>query len=157
MDFRRGFFRVWIVLAILWVGASTAYLWRPMFGGGEPSFEHWYTFDWAEKARQLGPLDEEFQQFASLNKPLPPGIVWTTLRSKDLAYHLMHAEGIDPADLAASVAVVQADLDELQAEDDRARREALPFMIGVIVLPPLLLLCLGSLFGWIAAGFRRAA
>lgn len=157
MAWSKGFFRIWIVLTILWLVGAGVMLWRPMVGGGAPMFEHWYKFSWEEKAVQLGPLDPEFQNHVSLHQPLPPGIKWTTLRSNDFAYHLMHAEKIAPADLDASLAVVQADLDELQADADRSRRANMPFFGSIFVLPPLLLLGIGALIGWIARGFRKPA
>lgn len=157
MSWSRGFFRIWIVLTILWLVGAGLFLWRPMFGGGAPMFEHWYRFSWEEKAVQLGPLDKEFQDYVSLGQPLPPGIGWTTLRSSDFAYHLMHADGIAPADLAGSLAVVQADLDELQKSQDEARRQSMPLFAAILLGPPLLLLGLGWIIGWIARAFRRPA
>jgi hypothetical protein len=146
VSWSRGFFRIWIVLSILWVIGMGSYLWAPIFGG-KVMFEHWYRFDWTEGAVQMLPD----------RQPLPAGVKWTTLTTRDLAYHLRHAEGIAPADLERALAVMKADLDELQADSDRARREMMPFYMGLIVVPPLLLLALGWLLGWIAAGFRRAA
>ena len=156
MAWSRGLFRIWIVLSILWLVAAGALLWKPVFGGGTPLFEEWYRFSWEEKAVQLGPLDKEFQDYVSLGQPLPAGIIWTTLSSNDFAFHLMHAEGIAPADLEASLAAVQADLDKLQSSQDSSRRQAMPLFAGILLAPPLVLLLIGWVIGWVARGFRSS-
>lgn len=155
MAWRRGFLRIWIVLSIVWIFAAGAFLWSPILGG-KVIFEDYYRFSWDEpRAIRVTPLDPVFEEMVT-GRPAV-GMTIETLMSSDFAFHLYYASGALHADLARSIAVVQAELDKMQAEQDRHRAASMPGYIAALVLPPLLILGLGAVTGWIASGFRKPA
>lgn len=77
------------------------------------------------------------------------------MRSRDFAFHLSHSEQIDAPDLARAIAVVETDLNRMQEDADRSRQAMVPTLAAILFTPPLILLGLGWLIGWVAVGFLR--
>lgn len=155
INWKRGFYRAWIVLTVVWLLGALAILWAPLFGG-KVLFEDYYRFSWDEpRAVRVTPLDAEFELF--FTGKFPDGITETVLRSKDFQFHLMHASGASNADLAPAIDVVERALASIQETQDIARTSALPVLLAVLLGPPLLVLLAGLIAGWVAAGFGRSS
>src|SRR5262245_55084454 len=131
MTWRRGFFRLWLVLSVLWIGL-VVYL-------NEPKT---YT-RFSNAVYEVKSSDGRVRQFNLAGSQ-------TELAADLTAW--MQAERPD-----ISISELQADLDELvtaikseyQAELNEAKTAWM-----LTVLPPVALLCFGLCVFWIVRGFR---
>ena len=156
MSWKRGFLRAWIVISVLWIMGATWVFYDPLFGTKVNS-ETYYSYSVAPPhAKYLGPGDREWVAFVE-TKPLPVGFTDHVIRTRNYLAHLYTASSIRQADLAPAVAFVQGEVDKYQAGKDEMVRGAMPGVAVSVVLPPLILLGLGWVVGWIVAGFRRTA
>jgi hypothetical protein len=131
MTWRRGFFRLWVVLSVLWIGGNV-YLIQPKT----------YT-RFSNAVYEVKSSDGRVRKFnlAGSQAELTADIAtWMQTQRPDI-----------------DISELQTDLDELviaikaeyQAEVDEAKKAWL-----VTVLPPVALLGLGLCSFWIARGFR---
>src|SRR5262245_14828184 len=131
MAWRRGFFRLWVVLSVLWIGLNV-YLIQPKT----------YT-RFSNAVYEVKSSDGRVRKFNLKASQ-------AELAAQITAWMQAHRPDINISEL-------QTDLDELvieikaeyQAEVDEAKKAWL-----VTVLPPVALLGLGLCISWIARGFR---
>jgi hypothetical protein len=127
MRWGQGFFRLWLVLSLLWIG-SCVFVYSPV------------TYSWLLKGREYN---------VSFNKS-GHSVTLDTSRSRDeRALVLRDALKLeaDPPDADK----ILAKIDTMWATDGDKAREA--WLITFI--PPLALLGLGFAMAWIIRGFRR--
>jgi hypothetical protein len=122
MNYRRGFFRAWVVLAVLWV-ASVAFVSGP---------DVYSAFDAAAFKALIdkAPIVEQPK-----DSPIDPNIPVISLRRPE----------------------PRAPWLENQPDWTPDPRGWLLRSTAVAVLPPLSLLVLGAMLGWVVGGFRRQA
>ena len=131
MRWGRGFFRIWIVLSVLWI-AATVYAYEPKT----------YAYPW----RAAYELNFEGQPVSELN---------LRKSAAEISADLLAAMQSFKPDL--SRAEIQKDRDQLlarllatrEAGNQGARKAWL-----ATVVPPVLLFCFGLCIGWIVRGFR---
>lgn len=156
MNWRGGFFRAWVVLSILWVISAGLFV-SNFYFSDRLNFETYYSFSWEPPyANYLEPTDAQWQQFVEA-RTLPDGIVDHEFNTWNYRGHLYAADGILSEDLAKSSAFVQGEIDRYQADTDTNRQAFLPTALAIVLLPPLGLLLIGWVIGWVLVGFRKAA
>ena len=132
MAWRRGFFRLWVVLSVLWIGL-VVYLIEPKT----------YTRFWRAGVYEVKSSDGRVRRFNLAES------------QTELAANLTEWMQAERPDI--SISELQTDLDELvtamkseyQAELNEAKTAWM-----LTVLPPVALLCFGLCVFWIVRGFR---
>ena len=132
MRWGRGFFRIWVVLSVLWIAAAV-YVYEPKT----------YAYPW----RAAYELNFEGQPVIELNLRKSEEEISAELLTAMLSFkpNLTRAE-------------IQKDRDQLLtrllATREAANQEARKAWLATLV-PPVLLFCFGLCIVWIARGFRH--
>jgi hypothetical protein len=169
MNLKRGLLRLWIVLALIWVGATTWFLWSdllsivPVFvvrSSNGREFVARVTGEDADNAQAIDvikALKEELET-GRRGKPEVKPEERTSLLAEVEAYEKVHTFTIDGnTDTAQRDVTKKPSAEKMVAVTRKTfanwphRREA----IVAIFLPPLGLLILGIGFFWVAQGFRK--
>jgi hypothetical protein len=148
----RGFFRVWLVLAGLWVAFALLVQGGSVFNPYAPGkIIATPTGGTVQMYDRYGAQQREFDEGVSAG-----ALKTTAIRGND--FILYTRADIEPARLEERVAeaqqVVAAYVDE---EITRRRSGAVMPLIGLTLFPPLVLLALGAAIAWALSGFRKTA
>ncbi|MGQ2185258.1 hypothetical protein ACT4MK_18165 [Bradyrhizobium barranii] len=147
MTWASGFFRLWILLALLWCGATVAILgidefkglWRPRV-----SIEVEYSGGVKDEIDGSRPREELRRQIiAGANK----GIEALTQKGEAAEAKKQFGQLDESADQLLKVID-----DESTKRADRLQRA-----LTVLLVPPVALLIFGVAIGWVASGFRKRA
>lgn len=156
MNWRGGFFRAWVMLSVLWVIGAGLFA-SNIYFSDRINFETYHSFSWEPPyAKYLKPTDPEWQAFVEA-RTLPAGMLDHVFNTRNYRSHLYTADGILPEDLTRSSAVVQPSIDAYQANSDVIRAAFVPWAFGMTLLPPLGLLLVGWVIGWVLGGLRKTA
>jgi hypothetical protein len=147
MTWASGFLRLWILLALLWCGATVAMLGKDEFKGlWQPrvrinvEFKGGYE-DVLDGSR---PIDE-------LRRQIINGV------TKGAATLAQRGE---TAEAKKQIAEANISVDELikVIDDESAKRaDQLHRALTILLVPPIALLVFGVAIAWVASGFRRRA
>jgi hypothetical protein len=144
MWWSRGFFRLWIVLSVAWIGITVTTLGTDEFKGlWRPSVE----------------LDVEYKGDTKdvLDSSRPPGDLRRQIVDgvrRDAA----QLQRTDPAEAKRQIEVANATADDLlkaMVDENQKRADRLRKALLFLLAPPAALLVLGIATAWIAGGFRR--
>ncbi len=148
----RGFFRVWMLIAIVWIGVG-------VIAGGNSILNPYVS-------KQILAVPTATSQLTMYMTLSPEHIELMRLETEGTIVATEVRDGFKlytPADSESdrrqrTVAAAQTIVDEYVAEETTTRRsQALPTVLGWTFLPPLFLLVAGWAIGWAISGFRRSA
>ncbi|KQX40405.1 hypothetical protein ASD04_07200 [Devosia sp. Root436] len=149
----RGFFRAWMLLAILWVVGAGMIGWGTVMAPyvrdivvtapNDPTKPAEIFFEFSD---QHEALDDAVKSGIAVENPVRPDV--TLFTAKTL-----------PADqLTARLAEARVLVDDYYQRETTAKRSAaIPTALSAVFIPPLVLLLLGWAIGWVLSGFRKAA
>lgn len=148
MNIRRGLFRVWIVLSIAWIIAGVALNYQAIANPQLP--DQVYVMKDANSG--FFKLDNPFDQFDSS---------FVTAHSARIEFpnnvSLFPAKDVSEAVVRAQAAgFFERYSQPRESELSATRLATLSRSVPLIVGPPLTLLALAAVVGWVVAGFRRA-
>lgn len=133
MQWARGFFRVWIIISILWIGVVV------MIAKPETYPLLWHGSKW-----DIGtPTGHQFILDASMTREQLEQTLDSALRQEEARAGHKLESGI------REVLLNHVD------ERERARDQA-PQIWLITILPPIALLLLGIAIGWVLSGFRSS-
>ena len=133
MRWRRGFFRAWIVISVVWVGLAVMI--------AQPDT---YRHLWHKAKYEIAtPSGQKFTLDSSMPRDHLVGILDTALRQEEAR------PGGTKVEPSTRDSLLQR-IDEGYREQD----QALQAWIATII-PPVALLMLGIAIGWVVGGFRR--
>jgi hypothetical protein len=146
MAWSKGFFRLWILLALIWMGATVAAL-------GRDEFKGLWKPNSAITVEYKGDVTDVLD---SSNRP------------EDLRRQII--EGIrkgaallqktDPAEAKKQIDGANGTVDDLLkvlADENEKRAGSLYRALTILLAPPAALLFVGIAIAWVASGFRRNA
>lgn len=147
MTWASGFLRLWILLALLWCGATVAMLGKDEFKGlWQPRVKIEVEFDGNNTEILDGsrPKDELRRQIiGGVNK----GAAARAQRGEAAAAKKQTEEANQTADQLLKV-----------IDDESAKRaDQLSRALTILLVPPIGLLIFGVAIAWVASGFRRRA
>ena len=153
MSWRRGFFRLWIAISLLWtLGAGAvaigAYSNPSQYIGQQVYYLRPGTFEPEEFAAS----SREHRDMEALR--LAGEVVLVRM---DGYYEVQFyaASTLPQASIAAGVDAVAAKVNaKREAASEDSRRSVIGWAPQVILIPPLVLLVLGAGIGWVLVGFR---
>lgn len=150
---RRGFFRVWMVLAVLWAGFALLVGWGSVANPYVPGRD--------VAIQTEGEVPELFEDYGQLHQAFEERVRAGTTRKTALqryGFNLYTSTSLEPWKYHEYVQKAEtAVADYIQAETASRRSQAIPQLAMGVVLPPLIVLVLGWAIGWAIAGFRRTA
>jgi hypothetical protein len=132
MNWSRGFFRLWIAIACLWVGVAATIL-----------YQEWQRQDLYEVLQSIQPTTSPKEEVTLQVQAEPAESELDKLST------VVRPHYVEPNRYGRSV--TQADR---RAEDFERRRHLIEAYICAGLLPPLALLGAGMVIRWIARGFR---
>jgi hypothetical protein len=143
---RRGFFRAWVVLAIIWI-AGVGWNQYPLFHLEtkiQTSGDCWERF---ARRPDGTALDDKFELFFSHSPP--PG---SPPSDRD-RWHAAALQKIHDCEVAEAASLTITQHIERAIEENW---EDASSSLALILLPPLMLLGCGVILGWVIRGFRTA-
>lgn len=145
MAWSRGFFRLWVVLTLIWMGAVVAGLGKDEFKGlWRPNVEIEVEY----KSDVKDTLDSS-RSTEDLRRQIIDGV------RKGAA----QLQRTDPAEAKKRLDEANTSADELlkvMADENHKRADRLQRALVVLLAPPVALLILGMAIAWVAGGFRRS-
>lgn len=149
---RRGFFRVWIVLAVLWailmIIIQSGSILNPYVPGKVVAT---LVGDTVQLYDIYSPQERAFQQGVEAG-----ALVSTKLPGRDFA--LITRKDTEPATLQERIAEAEQVVAQyVETETSRRRTEAILPLAMLSIVPPLIVLALGAAIAWAISGFRRTA
>jgi hypothetical protein len=154
IEWRRGFFRVWAVLALAWIGLA-----------GWHEYGHWvirlsYVHPgecWDRFAKW--PDGQNFDEWDGDDEVDVPGNVEINKKNKAWAADSIPKRNLWREAARQNIRACEAAKPILQrvalAVSDN--RSAMQDSLSFVLLPPLACLVVGYIFGWIVRGFRASA
>lgn len=147
MTWASGFLRLWILLALLWGGATVAKLGKDEFTGlWQPRVKIAVEFDgnYTEDLDGSRPRNElRVQVIGAMNKAAAA----RAQRGEATAAKKQTEEANETADKLLKV-----------IDDESAKRaDQLHRALTILLAPPIALLMFGVAIAWVASGFRRRA
>lgn len=147
MTWASGFLRLWIVLALLWCGATVAILGKDEFKGlWQPRVNIHVEYDAGNEDDLDGSRSREElrrQIIGGMNK----GAAARAQRGETAAAKKQTDEANQTADELLKV-----------IDDESAKRaDQLYRALTILLVPPIALLVFGVVIAWVASGFRRRA
>ena len=149
----RGFFRVWMLIAIIWVGVG-------MFVGGWQLMHPYVSRQVLAIPADTGAVTL-YSAYGREHNDLR-----TLVTAKTMTEHPIGPEGYPlflraeapPDRVAARIAEAEPLVAEyIESETVAQRSKAIPGVLAGVILPPLTILLIGWAIGWAVTGFRRAA
>lgn len=160
INWRKGLFRLWVVVSILWVGAVTPIMWRDLQNSVEQI--HWHYFGQWRFDRILVPLplkalDECKHVARAFSESDHAWILLEQFREcypqySDIPDRELSKRLYEKYHAAVPAAAAQA-MAGRQKQTDVWLRFAVS--LSAIAAPPVLCLLLGVSCFWVARGFRR--
>lgn len=150
VSWRRGFFRVWIVLALLWVAFALLVQGGTVFNPYAPG-----KIIATPAGGTVQMWDRYGDQQRNFDEGVAAGALQTTPIGSD-SFLLYTRKDIEPARLQERVAEAQRIVDDYVADETTRRRSAsiLP-LAGLVLIPPFVVFVLGAAVAWALSGFRR--
>jgi hypothetical protein len=147
MTWASGFLRLWIVLALLWCGATVAILGKDEFKGlWQPRVSIHVEYDAGNTDDLDGSRSREDlrrQIVGGMNK----GATARAQRGETAAAKKQIDEANETADGLLKV-----------IDDESAKRAGQLYRaLSILLVPPIVLLFFGVAIAWVASGFRRRA
>jgi hypothetical protein len=130
MRWRRGFFRLWLLVSVLWLAVCLL----------EGDYLNLYS-EYNQTQKYLVRIE---QAIAKANDGINSG-----------GFVATNGEWLGPERLRDDLAALSSARDNA-LRDNRRAVGALIIQISAAVVPPIILLFLGILIAWVAAGFRPA-
>lgn len=149
---RRGFFRIWLVLAILWVAFALLVQGSNVFNPYVPG-----KIVATPAGGTVQTWDRYGEQQRNFDEGVAAGALQTTQIGSD-SFLLYTRKDIEPARLEERVAEAQRIVDDYVANETTRRRSSsiLP-LLCLAFIPPFIVFVLGAAIAWALSGFRRAA
>lgn len=149
-NWRRGFFRIWVVLALLWGALVMAVASGQIFSPYVPN-QAVVVSRATNQARLLDQYGDLYRQF--YDAEMRGEMKRVVLGSGD---ELFVSASASDQELAVQTAEAQRAINEYRrSESDSRRYGALLTLTGAIAIPAAVVLVLGWLIGWAISGFRR--
>lgn len=153
VNWGRGFFRAWMLLAILWVAFALLIGWGSVANPYVPTKDVAVVTE-TEQVDLLEPYGEVHQAF---EERVRAGTTKKTALDR-YGFNLYTAGHIEPWKYYEFLGKANARVAEYVATEAVARRsQAIPQLAMGVLLPPLIVLVLGWAIGWVISGFRKAA
>lgn len=153
VNWGRGFFRVWMLLAMLWVGFALLLGWgsvaNPYVSGKDVAI--------VTDTDAIDLLDSYGEVHSAFEERVRTG---TTKRTALDAYgfNLYTGASLEPWKYYEYVERANARVAEYVEQEKVAKRsQTIPLLVMGVTLPPLVALLLGWAIGWVISGFRRTA
>jgi hypothetical protein len=145
MTWSTGFFRLWLVVTVVWIAATFAAIgWDEFKGLWAPKA----ALEVVYKGDLKDTLDSEKHDPQFLRLQIIEGVK----RGAALLQRTDPAEAKTQRDQADTTA---EELLKVLADENRARADRLYKGLGILIAPPLALLIFGVAIAWIAAGFQK--
>lgn len=154
MRWRRGFFRLWVAVAALWlagVGAVAVVTYAnpsPYIGD-----QVYYLRPESLEPEEFGAFSQEGRDMEALRNSGEVVLVRMEGYSEVRFYA---ASTLPQASISIGADAIAAKVNAKRASlVDASRRSVLSWAPQVMLVPPLVLLALGATIGWILSGFRQ--
>jgi hypothetical protein len=144
MAWSKGFFRLWLVLALLWMGAVLALL-------GNDEFKGLWKPKSAIEVEYKGGIKDVLDS-SRRTEDLRRQIVEGVSKGAVLLQKTDAAEATKQLDGANGTA---DELLKLLADENEKRAGSLYRALAILLAPPAALLIVGIAIAWVASGFRR--
>lgn len=151
MRWKRGLFRLWVVLSVIWACLAVMFFWDQI---SEPSiYGRVVKLNWETKTYEIG----DRVIYSPERDPTPEGMERVIITYDDVGYLYEFPEGtfdqFKGNDWIISVSTdVQA---HKEAEFSKRRLEEITAAFWTAILPPGNVLAIGMALAWAISGFRR--
>jgi hypothetical protein len=147
MTWASGFLRLWILLALLWCGATVAMLGKDEFKGlWPPRVNINVEYNEANKDDLDGSHSRE-----ELRRQIIGGM------NKGAAARAQSGEAAAAKKQAEAANETADGLLKIIDDESAKRADQLHRALTILLVPPIALLVFGVVIGWVASGFRRRA
>lgn len=149
----RGFFRMWMLLAILWMGFALLIGWGSV-ANPYVSVKNVAIIAETEAVDLLDPYGEVHMAFEDRVR------AGTTKKTalQEYGFNLYTGVSLEPGRFHEYLEKANARVAEyVQQETVTRRSQAVPQLAMGLILPPVVVLVLGWAIGWALSGFRKAA
>jgi hypothetical protein len=154
MAWGRGLFRVWVVLATIWVIAVTLFMWQSVAN----PYISWGGFKMGQgDPEYLDPYGEKIaaaRELKSRKLLVEYEIAYDKTALRKTAFFFPNTS-LHEDNLKAITAYIPEATAIQNAKIGKARSEALYGALWAAILPPMILLLLGLAIRWALMGFRR--
>lgn len=151
MSWGRGFFRVWMLLAVLWVVFALLIGWGSVANPYVPGKDVAIALD----TEEVDLLDSYGQVHLAFEERVRAGTTKKTALQV-YGFNLYTGADLEPWQYYEYIDLANARVAEyVETEAASRRNKAIPQLAMTIVLPPLILLLLGWAIAWVLSGFRR--
>lgn len=157
MNWSRGFFRIWILVSILWMITVGLFSYNSIERPYLSSDGYLYDVDTSKPPKRMEEYSTDFRE-ADRRKGEGELVKYEITRDDTpnvVTYHFLPATILHEQRIKVIEGYMERATAIQNARMRRARHENIISMVQSMIFPPVILLCIGVAIRWVFLGFRR--